>query len=305
MLKPVTFTPENLTNETTVLLTTNHFGASIYGPSIETFGDSGKDAQYLANASGCQVIGLDRPYTGNSERYNRKLVEAMRSQPEAAACRWVKAVQPAITETGASRVELIGRSAGSNLLLEVALLELLPVSAILTVDPVAIFAMPIWRGKLRYAKYQALAGGKATPQPQNDCIAVSELAGSFTNPDTPLTSLRRMIVRQLGDAKQYQSSWATNSGYLAAALIAVKLRHTTARFAFAGYPLAGERQRLKPVVSALNSLRGSKPHEAPAVSEFIDGTTHSSFDKPKNYIAEYLRLKELERSYRLTFEADS
>ena len=300
MLKPHIFTPEIVLDESTVIVTTNHLGASIYGPTAETFGDSGKDAQHLANASGCRVIGLDRPHTGNNERYDKQTAHHMRTQPEIVAAEWIKAAQPAITETGASQVQLVGRSAGANLLLEVALLELLPLTAILTIDPVAILKMPVWRGKLRYAEYQIFTDRKKVDQPQNESISISELVDCFSDPDRPLTSLRRMIARQRQDIKQYQASWATENGFLAAALIAAKLRQTTARFAFAGYPLSGERQQLEPKIAALNGLRRVKPDRAPVISEFIAGTVHSSFDTPKNYIAEYYKLQLLDESYRAT-----
>ena len=298
MLKPHIFTPETVVDESTVLLTTNHLGASIYGPTVETFGDSGKDAQYLANASGYRVIGLDRPHTGNNERYGKQTAINMRTQPEIVAAEWIKAVQPAITETGASQFQLVGRSVGANLLLEVALLELLPLTAILTIDPVAILKMPVWRGKLRYAKYQLFTERKQEDLTQNETIPLAELVASFSSPDTPLTSLRRKIARRRQDIKQYQDSWATENGFLAAALIAAKMRQTTARFAFAGFPLAGERERIEPKVTALNGLRRIKPGQAPVLSDFVDGATHSSFDNPKNYVAEYNKLRQLDNPYR-------
>ena len=303
-MRPHTFTPEHLLDESTVIVTTNHIGASVYGPTQDTFGDSGKDAQHLANISGCRVIGLDRPRTGNGQRYSPELADYMTKQPEVVASKWVEAIEPAFAETDACHVELVGRSAGSNLLLEVALLELLPVTAVLAVDPVAIFKMSVHQEKLRFAKYQTITERKKLAQPQNEAITLAELAASFANTDAPLTSIRRLIARQKQDIKQYQTSWATDKGYMTAALIAAKMRQTTARFAFAGHPLAGERQQLEPKVIALNGLRRPKPGEAPVLSEFVEGTTHGSFNNPKNYIAEYLKLKDSDQKYLAQFDSE-
>ena len=293
MLKPHIFSPERLTDETTVLLTTNHLGASIFGPSGQAFGDAGKDAQHLANASGRMVIGLDRPHTGDGENYNQPLSEAMVHQPELVASRWVKAAEPAIEKTGATSVELVGRSAGSNLLLEVALLELLPISGILTIDPVAMVRMPIWRGKLRFVKYQVMSAMQQDTDLDDGALSLPELGATYLNSDGPLTSLRRMMARQSLDIKQYQHSWASDQGLTAAALIATRMRATTASFAFAGYPLSTERSRLAPKVKALNELRRPKPNETRAESHFVEGTTHNSFNNPKIYGAEYIRFAQM------------
>lgn len=259
------YTPDVLVSETTVIVTTNHLGASMESPDGSLHGDSGRDAQHLADISGQRVIGLDRLHTGNGEHYSSIQSHITRSQPDLVVRRWVERLQPALNETGATKVELVGRSAAASFLMEVAVLELLPVTGIVAVDPLGFHKTSRRDASLRYVK-------------------------------DSLPSNPTMLRRHLLDIRQNRDYWLSDKATMTSALIAARMKRTKTLLAFADEKNTRRRERLEQTISSLNVLRSKQNGISPLLAGFVRGTSHRSFDDPRTYMAQYERYRELGRT---------
>ncbi len=265
MNKAKIYSPEVVKDEDTVIVTTNHLGASMEALGRKPLGEAGRDAQCLADISGQIVIGLDRPQSGDGQHYSSVQAHMMRTEPALVLKCWINRLRPSLAETGARRVELVGRSIAANFLMEVAVLEELPVVGIVAVDPFAL---------------------RKTTRAQ---AASHYLRGAL--PSSP-AKVRRHIL----DIRQNRQYMTSDKANLTAALIAARMKSTKTLFAFADMQKPADHEDLEQTIHSLNTLRSKRNGVAPLLAEFVAGTTHNAFNKPEVYAAQYERYRELGRT---------
>ncbi len=264
----------------TTIVTTNHLGADMRG-------DAGIDAQYLADVSGHVVIGLNRIGTGDNATLSKSLARQITYEPGLVADQWTEVIEPALRRQAPSRVELVGRSAGANLMLHVAALELIPdTTGILAIEALRMQRVNTRLGQLKYAHYQLRREGKfkAKIEAQADAdlnLPVDERPSSAGN-------TMRMVRRQVTDIRHHQHLWASDLPFWNALSIADNSDITT-RLVFAEESMAADPGKLDYLLATLERARASSGIHSSLVTQIAPHTTHGSFDYQPLYATHYRR----------------
>lgn len=262
----------------TVIVTTNHLGADMNG-------DAGLDVQYLADVSGHTVIGMNRLGSGDGVNYSRALAKELTKRPEDVTARWVATIGPEVVKQSPSRVELVGRSAGANLMLHVAALELIPLTeAVLAIEGLRFDPINTRLGYLMYIHYKLRKEGKYKDR-QNDIVDPDLLLSRDVRPAKAVDP-RSMLRRQLIDIRHSQHLWASDLPFKNALHIAknVDIRAT---ILLAEESMAAESPKKELALEELYTARATSSILRLIVAETVKFTTHGSFDDPRLYATHY------------------
>lgn len=284
MSEVVSFEPREFTGVTidrdTAIVTTNHLGADMRG-------DAGLDAQYLADISGHAVIGMNRIGSGDDARYSKPLARQLTCNPETVTNYWFDTIEPAIRDRSPSRIELVARSAGANLMLHVAALELIPnTTGVLAIEALRLQRVNTRLGQLKYIHYQLRKEG--TFKDVIDEQVDADLPPSADERSETAASPRLMLRRQLIDIRHYQHRWASDLPYQNALHIAKNV-NITAALLFAEESMAADSDKLPDYLTALTLARCNSGLRRKLCAAIVPHTTHGSFDDQRLYATHYRR----------------
>jgi hypothetical protein len=290
------FEPDVMVDPTGAILTTNHLGSTV-------FGDTAKDAQYLANLSGMRVFAKDRPGTGDAAHYDKRLAEALVSDHIGVTADWLDDVEDRLRGEGVEHLELFARSAASLLTLEIARTERLPVVGLCAIEMVGLRPLTVAGGRLEYARYQFSPNG-----PESQRRKRQKLVDEASEPNKPISDIEpevetdtpqtdglsrtvAMVKRQITDIRNNSRYWASTIGLENTRYIAKNLPEVTANFSFAEQPLAAPLELVWKAITEASLLRDmSRPGVAPFGISIGNRLTHSSFDDPLVFGREYKRM---------------
>jgi hypothetical protein len=288
MSEVILFTPREYPGVTidgdTAIVTTNHLGADMRG-------DAGLDAQYLADISGHPVIGKNRIGSGNDATYSRSLARRITSDPESLAAEWVDDIHPHLEKQAPCRVELVARSAGANLMLQVAALELIPnTTGLLAIEALRFQRINTHLGQVKYAHYQ-LRRERKFKKIRDEQVDADLLPTTDVRPETAANP-KLIINRQLVDIRHYQHRWASDLPFQNALKIAGEIS-ITASLLFAEEYMAANPGKLESYLEQLRQKRKTSGITKPLRAEVIPNTTHGTFNDQRLYATHYRRFASL------------
>lgn len=291
MPEPVSFLPRDHYpvehDRDTLIITTNHLGADIRG-------DAGLDAQYLADISGHPVVGLNRLGSGNDAKYDRHLAETIIDDPESVTSRWLETISPELRRHAPSKIELVGRSAGANLMLHVASLELIPETVgVMAIEALRFQAVNTRVGQLKYFHYQLCREGKY--KNRIDDIVDSDLLPSSDSRPADAANPCLMLGRQLVDIRHYQHRWASDFPFQNALHIAGTVG-ITAAVMLAAVSMAAEPPVNYERLKELSAARQTSGFKQSFLADVVPLTTHGSFDDSRLYATQYRKFAALVRA---------
>ena len=273
MSSPELFEPQTLYDNSIAIVINNHLGGTVRMRD-GSVGDTGRDAQAIANHTGRLVIAHNRIGSGDDANFSEQHVYDPRRTNDTSARQWAEEVLPFIERSGVDSVHLLGKSVGATPLLAVAKQDILPISGICAVEPIGFTRMSSWQAKARVAAYKLI----------ESCFSCDD---SSTVETLSTGKLRRVAI----DIAHNQAGWRSTDALNAIGILgyAPQLRHIAVHLAFAGMSLAGLRSELNARINLLHVSRQNLDTTPLSVS-FVPGTTHRSFNSAERYIAQYVQL---------------
>lgn len=270
-------------NRDTLIVTTNHLGADMRG-------DAGLDAQYIADISGHRVVGLNRIGSGDDVDYSKSLAKRITDDPDGVTAEWCAHISPELRRQSPSRIELVGRSAGANLMLHVAALELIPeTTGVFAVEALRLQAVSTRLGQLKYLYYQSRKEGRF--KDRIDEVVDKDLRPSADERPPKAADAKLMLSRQIVDIRHYQHLWASDLP-LRNALEIAERDNITASLVFAEESMSANPRKLHGLIEKIQQRRKTNANH-PLAARVAPFTTHGSFDDQRLYATHYRRFADL------------
>lgn len=261
------YSPDKLLNEKVGIVNFNQVGSSVSQ-------DSGRDAAYLADTFGLNVISADRP--GSGMLLPRPGIQKRLGADYASEIARVgKLIAKEAESMGLERIVAYGRSAGALGVLALASTDTLPIEGIYAPEPVGLFLTDPKLGRKHfndYNKKQAQIVANQTDFP--DLIRPNPT--DTTGLDKALRAAT-IVPFFLNDSHNNAIAWSQPIGAGYAEEIAAKRPDIFTVIDFAEHSLVANNY-IKAEMIALRGLRDALGINQPFQVNVVPNTVHSSFD---------------------------
>jgi pimeloyl-ACP methyl ester carboxylesterase len=238
-------------------------------------GDTGRDAQFVANRLGLHVIAADRPGTGFTRRGQGKRLAG--NYIDALSRLAAKRIMPEIEATGLNRVVIAGRSAGGLAAMMTTCTEQLPACAVHAQEPVGWQQTTIADGKQAFEAYRK----------QQATMIADEMYHLIRPDPTDQLGIRGLLrtasilLTAPTDIANNGAVWAQDLALSAAFTIASRLPRVRADIVFAEHSMVADPLQLAhwqiqlPLARSMANRGLSETLEVSVLPQ----TVHASFDQ--------------------------